>query len=108
MHPSIRTAVLLALAAAAAQAPAQNTSGNPTVEVVATLAQGPGNITVTPSGRIILSQHQFYSPTLRVVELLKDGRTVPFPNKRWASAPGQDGVGLNSVLGLRSDRNGIV
>jgi sugar lactone lactonase YvrE len=78
------------------------------LEVVATLQQGPGNIAVTPEGRIILSQHQFYSPELRVVELLKDGTTVPFPNERWARQPEADGVGLNSVLGIRADQNGVV
>jgi sugar lactone lactonase YvrE len=108
MLRSIRTAAFLMLVAAASSAMAQNKPGSPKVEVVATLVQGPGNITVTPSGRIILSQHQFYSPDLRVVELLRNGRTVPFPNKAWASAPGKDGVGLHSVLGHCSDRNGIV
>jgi sugar lactone lactonase YvrE len=78
------------------------------VEVVAKLTQGPGNVAVTPNGRVILSQHQFYSPEVRVVELLKDGRTVPFPTERWARAPGADGVGLNAVLGIRSDRQGVV
>jgi sugar lactone lactonase YvrE len=43
-----------------------------------------------------------------VVELLKDGRTVAFPNERWARSPGADGVGLHSVLGIRSDGNGVV
>jgi sugar lactone lactonase YvrE len=78
------------------------------LEVVAVLDQGPGNVTVTPEGRIIFSQHQFYSPELRVVELLPGGRIVPFPTSDWARAPVAGGVGLNAVLGLRSDRNGIV
>jgi sugar lactone lactonase YvrE len=98
--------LLLAAASSAGSAEQSTTAGR--LEVVATLTQGPGNIAVTPSGRIILSQHQFYSPDYRVVELLKDGRTIPFPNERWARAPGANGLGLNSVLGLRSDRNGVV
>lgn len=81
---------------------------DPRLEVVATLAQGPGNVAVTPDGRIIISQHQFYEPELRVVELLPDGRTVPFPTRQWARRPGPDGVGLNAVLGIRSDRNGVI
>src|SRR5687768_12327409 len=101
------TALLLATPAIAAPAISQLSAVNE-LEVVATLTQGPGNIAVTPEGRIILSQHQFYSPEFRVVELLKDGRTVPFPSEQWARAPGADGVGLNSVLGIRSDRNGVV
>lgn len=107
----LRRAVLAAAVAAfAAYEPSHAGDSAPDVklEVVATLSQGPGNIAVTPEGRIILSQHQFYAPELRIVELLKDGRTVPFPNAPWAKAPGADGIGLNSVLGIRSDRNGVV
>ncbi len=81
---------------------------NAELEIVATLQQGPGNITVTPEGRIILSLHQFYEPKYRVLEYLPDGRVVPFPNERWSRAPESKGVGLNSVLGLRADRRGIV
>ena len=78
------------------------------MEVFAELQQGPGNITVTPDNRIIVSLHQFYSPDVRVVELLADGSVTPFPNAQWAGPRDQDGVGLTAVLGLRSDRNGIV
>ena len=44
------------------------------LEIVATLEKGPGNIAVTPQGRIIISLHQFYDPEYRVMELLPDGR----------------------------------
>jgi len=81
---------------------------NAQLEVVAKLEQGPGNVAVTPEGRIILSQHQFYDPELRVIELLPDGRTVPFPTERWARSLGPDGIGLNAVLGIRADANGVV
>ena len=68
----------------------------------------PGNIAVTPDGRLIMSQHQFYGAPLRVVEVLDDGSVVPFPNEAWSSEPDENGVGLNTVLGLQSDREGIV
>lgn len=80
---------------------------DPRLEVVATLEQGPGNVAVTPEGRVIVSLHQFYAPEVRVAEL-RDGKLVPFPTERWARAPGPDGVGLNAVLGIRADRDGIV
>lgn len=67
----------------------------------------PGNIAITPEGRLIMSQHQFYGAPLRVVEVL-DESVVPFPNRAWSSQPNQNGVGLNTVLGLRSDREGVV
>ena len=78
------------------------------LEVVAELSQGPGNIAVTPDGRLIVSQHGLYKPHYRVVEVLSDGTTKPFPNEEWATAPIEDGIGLSSVLGIRSDQEGIV
>lgn len=81
------------------------------LEVVAKLPKEtpPGNVAVTPDGRIIMSLHPFYNPTYRVVEVLQDGTTKPFPNESWAKAP-QEGseMGLNAVLGLRSDIDGVV
>ncbi|PSB09672.1 hypothetical protein C7B62_12370 [Pleurocapsa sp. CCALA 161] len=68
----------------------------------------PGNIAITPAGRIIMSQHQFYGAPLRVVELLDDNTLVPFPNQAWSSKPEEKGIGLNTVLGLRADENGVV
>ena len=58
-----------------------------------------GNIAITPEGRIIMSQHQFYGAPLRVVEVLEDGSVTPFPNQAWSSEPNSKGVGLNTVLG---------
>ncbi|MDJ0949551.1 MAG: L-dopachrome tautomerase-related protein [Alphaproteobacteria bacterium] len=80
------------------------------LEVVARFepANPPGNIAVTPDGRLIMSLHPFYVPAHRVVEVLKDGTTKPFPNAVWSGKPGANGVGLNGVLGLRSDGRGIV
>lgn len=77
-------------------------------EIVAELEQGPGNVAVTPDGRIILSQHQFFEPEYRVVELTPDGDVVPFPNPSWSSAPGPDGKGLHAVLGVVADQRGVV
>ncbi|MGD1922142.1 MAG: L-dopachrome tautomerase-related protein [Pleurocapsa sp.] len=68
----------------------------------------PGNIAITPEGRLIMSQHQFYGAPLRVVEVDSDGSVAAFPNKVWSSKPNQQGIGLNTVLGLRSDKNGVV
>jgi Major royal jelly protein len=80
------------------------------LEVVAEFpaAHPPGNVAITPEGRIMMSQHQFYGAPLRVVELLADNSLVPFPNQAWSSKPEQKGIGLNTVLGLRADANGIV
>ena len=67
-------------------------------EVVAELQQGPGNITVTQTGGIIVSLHQFFDHTVRVARVEDDGSLVEFAaNAR-----------LDSVLGLQADGNGVV
>jgi hypothetical protein len=43
-----------------------------------------------------------------VVEVLEDGGTRPFPNEAWSTAPDEDGVGLSAVIGVQSDRRGVV
>ena len=68
------------------------------VEVVAELDQAPGNITVTPAGRIVMSLHQFYDPKLRVATLDDSGKLVPFAA----------GAKVDSVLGIQADRDGVV
>ena len=108
MRIGVTTAFVIAAAgvpAVQAQSPAQGGGG---IEVVAELEQGPGNLAITPDGRIILSQHQFYGPDFRVVELLPDGSTVPFPSPRWAGAPDESGIGMTAVLGIRAQWDGVV
>ncbi len=69
-----------------------------TFEIVAQLYKGPGNITVTPAGKIVVSLHQFYGHDLRVASLNNNGQLMPF-----ATA-----AKVNSVLGLQSDIEGVV
>ena len=68
----------------------------------------PGNIAITPDGRIFLSVHGFYGQPIKVVELLENGLTRPYPSKRWAYEPTDGSVGLYGVLGINSDSNGIL
>ncbi len=81
------------------------------LEVAARLDDRPGNPAVTPDGRLLLSPHPFPygepSP-YRVVEVLEDGSTRPFPDEDWSTAPDETGVGLNDVIRVQSDRGGIV
>ncbi len=81
--------------------------GNSYFAVLAELETGPGNVTVTANGRIVMSQHQFYQPKYSVVEY-KDGQLIPFPNREWSAADSAAAVKLVSVLGIRSDANGVV
>lgn len=70
--------------------------------VVAELSVPPGNVTLLPDGRFFLSLHQFGDPEHRVCELV-DGELVPFP-----SGPGSGSIGLEGVLGIQADRDGLV
>ncbi|MDY6992627.1 MAG: L-dopachrome tautomerase-related protein, partial [Pseudomonadota bacterium] len=74
----------------------QNVSDS--LEIVAELDKGPGNITVTPDGEIIVSLHQFYNHDVRVGSVSDEGQLVPF-------AADAD---VNSVLGLQADAEGVV
>jgi len=80
------------------------------VEIYARFKQElpPGNLAIGPDGRMFMSVHEFYGTPLRVVEVLPDGSTTPYPTDKWARAPHNDGPGLNRVLGLRADRQGIL
>lgn len=80
------------------------------LEIVAKfpLEHPPGNIAITPQGRLIMSQHQFYGAPLRMVEVMDDGSVAAFPSEVWSSEPNPNGIGFHTVLGLRSDKNGVV
>ncbi|WP_262967246.1 hypothetical protein [Methylobacter psychrophilus] len=54
-----------------------------------------------------MSMHKFYLPKYTVVEY-KNKVLVPFPNKKLADADSMSKLKLDSVLGIRSDANGIV
>lgn len=86
---------------------AMGVQATPRLQEVARVAQGPGNLTVTPEGRILMSLHQFFEPRWRVVEVGEDGQLVPFPNAQWAAGEPQR-YSLDSVLGIQSDSRGRV
>jgi sugar lactone lactonase YvrE len=97
-------AIAYFLCAAAAQ-PASASA--PALEVFAEIAELPGNIAVTPDGRVVVSLHQFRPSAARVLEVKKDGSTKAFPDERWNRGEGGHDS-LDTVLGIRSDRDGVV
>jgi len=79
------------------------------IEVVAELSNTrPGNLTITPNNRMILSEQPLDDPELRVVELMKDGSLQPFPTLDWADGPDKGEVGFASVIGVHTTTDGIV
>ena len=94
--------VLLAMALSACGEPGTTSKSSQAVadslEVVARLDKGPGNITLTPAGKIVVSLHQFYKHDMRVASVTDEGELVPFATD----------AGVNSVLGLQADADGVV
>ena len=72
------------------------------LQVVASVPQAPGNISVSAAGRVFISLHQLYQPAIAVAELV-DGALVPFPNAAWNDPATASGDRFNAVLGLQVD-----
>jgi len=87
---------------------ATSAATHPRLDTVAVLEHAPGNVTLTPEGRVILSLHPMFEPDLRVVELQADGSLAPFPDAEWNRGQGDPLTRLDAVLGVRSDAAGVV
>ena len=74
------------------------------LEVVADLDLPPGNIAVSPQGRVFFTFHPEASPPVQVAELV-NGAPVAFPNDD-PQPDGSDPRRFQSVLSLRFDRQG--
>ena len=68
------------------------------IETIAELDKGPGNITLTPSGKLIVSLHQFYGDDIRVASIGDEGELTSFASDS----------NVNSVLGLQADASRTV
>ena len=68
-----------------------------TVEVVAELDEAPGNIAVSPDGRVFFNFHPEGRPSRKVVEWV-DGKAVPFPDEGFPL--------FDAVFSLRIDLQG--
>ena len=78
-------------------------------EVFMTTDEAVGNITFTPNGNLVYSQHPFFGPENRVMIYDKATKThQPFPNEVWNTPRETDDNYLSNVLGIRNDENGIV
>ncbi|MEM9080024.1 MAG: L-dopachrome tautomerase-related protein [Verrucomicrobiota bacterium] len=80
------------------------------IGVVKQLDFRPGNLAVLPDGRIVFSLHPMGVPQkYKVLELLPDGTTKPFPNETYAQAVDEEtGIGFDAVIGVESDQYGRV
>lgn len=67
-----------------------------------------GNTTMTPDQRVFASFHPLANSKIKVVELKPDGTATPYPDMSWQIKSGNNNHYLDSVLGLRSDKNGVL
>ncbi len=74
------------------------------LQVVANLDYPPGNIAVSPTGRVFFTLHPDGNPPARVLELV-DGKPVPYPNEAFQHAE-KGKPHFQTVLSLRIDRQG--
>ena len=70
------------------------------LEVVANLEMPPGNVAVTPEGRVFFTYFAAANPRRPIVNEIVDGRVVPFPS----DAAGQRDIG--EPLSIRVDAHG--
>jgi sugar lactone lactonase YvrE len=112
-HVALGIAALAALTGcgrrSAQSAPIPADSGMQVTTIVpqpaAAIEQPPGNLTITPDGRRILSLHQYYNPVRVLAELDPQGDAV----RRFAQrGEGVLPTGLVAVLGIRSDTAGVL
>ena len=77
-------------------------------ETLLELRLTPGNVAVTPSGRLFISLHPFGDPEIRVAEVLRNGGLRAYPTDDWSHAVDANGIGIQSIIGLKSDPNGVL
>ncbi|WP_020505504.1 L-dopachrome tautomerase-related protein [Lamprocystis purpurea] len=76
------------------------------IEVVAELPVNPGNLAVTPDGRVFATVHQFRRGTAQLIEITGPASYRPWPDAAWNGSFGSGPDVLNSALGIRVDRQG--
>ncbi len=88
---------------------ASATDGDPSASVglAHAIGQPPGNLTITPDGRRIMSLHQYFTPVHVFGEIEGVGassRVVRYPRPGEGVIP----LGFFAVLGIRSDTAGVL
>ena len=72
------------------------------LELVANLDMPPGNISVSPKGRVFITLHPDAFPDVNVAELV-DGQVRPFPSVNWQPG-GSEELAFQQVLSVRVDQ----
>jgi sugar lactone lactonase YvrE len=81
---------------------------NGPLETMLELNLAPGNPAVSPAGRLYFSLHPFGDPEIRVAEVLQNGGLRAYPTDDWSHEVGPNGIGIQSIIGLKCDAKGIL
>jgi sugar lactone lactonase YvrE len=106
MRPPIVALLLALLPIAPPQAVAGEQLVPGVIEVVAELPINPGNLAVTAQGQVFATVHQFRRAGAQLIEITGPDSYRPWPDQAWNGAFGSGPDVLNSVLGIRIDRQG--
>ncbi|MEL6183967.1 MAG: hypothetical protein AAFU79_05015 [Myxococcota bacterium] len=79
-------------------------AGPPTVETVATFPVRPGNLSVTPAGRILITNSPLAGPSVKLAELTPQGDQRPYPSA--ALAEGKEAT-IQGAIGIRTTDQGM-
>lgn len=103
----LSTAAAITMVALPLWAEGHAPSGLP-VEVIAEFTEiRPANLTVTPQGRLIASMHPLDNAPIRIVEVTRSGKHIPFPTLDWADGPETGLVGFSQNVAVDTDSSGI-
>ena len=108
MRPPIFALLLAMVPIAPLQAVAGEQLVPGVIEVVAELPINPGNLAVTPEGRVFATVHQFRRAGAQLIEIAGPDSYRPWPDLAWNGAFGSGPDVLNSALGIRIDGQGRV
>lgn len=82
----------------------KNESIDQSSQVVATFKQRPGNPSITPDGRLLVSLHPLDQPNTKVVEVSIGDLKSPYPSKHFSE--GENSL-LKAVIAIRTDDQGV-
>lgn len=75
----------------------------PTVETFATFPFRPGNLGISPNGKMIMSLQPLDNPETKLVQLMKDGSYKSYPNAAFATGSDSE---LKGPIGVKIDDKG--
>lgn len=87
-----------------------NAQSNARLEIVASFFnERPGNVAVSPTGRIFITMSDAMASPYKVKEVLPDGTLADFPDTAWTKKPqGHSFKGINAAIGIQVTSDNIL